>query len=106
MPVTLDPKYGQFKLVQVKEDLDSEGDFTLDFNNAELKDFSIEGHKDAQNWGILYNTRNKGNRHTAKDMNSLSMKGSPFDSSRNFFALYFEPCLDQTKYCASREDLQ
>ena len=106
MPVTLDPKYGKFKLVQVKEDLDSEGDFTLDFNNVELKDFAIEGHKDARNWGILYNTRNKGNRYTAKDMNSLSMKGSPFDSSRIFFALYFEPCLDQTKYCASREDLQ
>ena len=29
-PVALDPKYGQFKLVQLKFDIESAGDFTLE----------------------------------------------------------------------------
>ena len=47
MPVTLDPKYGEFRLVQSRTVFNSEGDYTLDWNNVEVKDFSIEGYKDA-----------------------------------------------------------
>ena len=106
MTVTLDPKYGEFKLVQYKVDIGSEGDFTVDVTNVEVVTFSFEEYTDtSSNWGVLYNKRNKGKSYTAKDMNSLSTKGSIFDSERKFFALYFEPCLDQTKNCASQEDL-
>ena len=92
-PTVLDPKYGRFELYQRTYGIDSNGKQIFNETPVGVRNFSINDI-DKVKWGFWSRTGSPEGIYTAKDMNSLSIKGYNLDNLEKQVTLYFVPCLD------------